>query len=96
MELAERGDAVHLAGLVAEPGAAVVQPQHPPGRRAAGLHADHVANLDISLGRFGALDEKGRLAQNVLSVYYELDPALERVDTREVFRRIAELEGFTA
>jgi glyoxylase-like metal-dependent hydrolase (beta-lactamase superfamily II) len=54
------------------------------------------AMRDISLGRFGALDEKGRLAQNVLSVYYELDPALERVDTREVFRRIAELEGFTA
>jgi glyoxylase-like metal-dependent hydrolase (beta-lactamase superfamily II) len=53
------------------------------------------AMRDISLGRFGALDEKGRLAQNVLAVYYELDPALERVDTREVFRRIAELEGFT-
>ncbi|WP_331772848.1 MBL fold metallo-hydrolase (plasmid) [Embleya sp. NBC_00888] len=50
---------------------------------------------DISLGRFAALDERGRIAQNVLSVYYELDPTLARVDTREVFRRIAELEGFT-
>lgn len=54
------------------------------------------AMRDISLGRFAGLDEHGRLAQNVLAVYYELDPTLERVDTREVFRRIAELEGFTA
>ena len=53
------------------------------------------AMRDISLGRFAELDERGRIAQNVLTVYYELDPALERVDTREVFRRIAELEGFT-
>jgi glyoxylase-like metal-dependent hydrolase (beta-lactamase superfamily II) len=52
------------------------------------------AMRDISLGRFDALDEKGRIAQNVLAVYYELDPTIERVDTREVFRRIAELEGF--
>ncbi len=54
------------------------------------------AMRDISLGRFAELDEHGRIAQNVLAVYYELDPTLERVDTREVFRRIAELEGFTA
>lgn len=52
------------------------------------------AMRDISLGRFADLDERGRLAQNVLAVYYELDPEMERVDTREVFRRIAELEGF--
>ena len=50
---------------------------------------------DISLGRFQELDERGRIAQNVLSVYYELDPTLERVDTLEVFRRIADLEGFS-
>jgi len=50
---------------------------------------------DIDLGRFAELDERGRIAQNVLAVYYELDPTLERVDTLEVFRRIAELEGFT-
>jgi glyoxylase-like metal-dependent hydrolase (beta-lactamase superfamily II) len=49
---------------------------------------------DIDLGRFAELDERGRIAQNVLSVYYELDPALERVNTAEVFRRMAELEGF--
>jgi len=53
------------------------------------------AMRDINLGRFAELDERGRLAQNVLAVYYELDPALERVETLEVFRRIAELEGFT-
>ncbi|MFT4009459.1 MAG: MBL fold metallo-hydrolase [Nocardioidaceae bacterium] len=52
------------------------------------------AMRDISLGRFDALDEKGRIAQNVLAVYYELDPSLERVDALEVFRRIADLEGF--
>ncbi len=49
---------------------------------------------DIALGRFDVLDEKGRLAQNVLAVYYELDPELERVETLEVFRRIADLEGW--
>jgi len=53
------------------------------------------AMRDINLGRFAGLDEQGRIAQNVLAVYYELDPTLVRVDTREVFRRIAELEGFT-
>ncbi|MFE4369709.1 MBL fold metallo-hydrolase [Streptomyces sp. NPDC056835] len=53
------------------------------------------AMRDINLGRFADLDERGRIAQNILAVYYELDPTLERVDTREVFRRIAELEGFT-
>ncbi|SFB93584.1 Glyoxylase, beta-lactamase superfamily II [Nocardioides terrae] len=50
---------------------------------------------DISLDRFDSLDEKGRIAQNVLAVYYELDPTFERVDTREVFRRIASLEGYS-
>ncbi|MFT4287979.1 MBL fold metallo-hydrolase [Nocardioides sp.] len=53
------------------------------------------AMRDIGLGRFEALDERGRIAQNVLAVYYELDPGFERVDTREVFRRIAALEGYT-
>lgn len=52
------------------------------------------AMRDIALGRFDALDEKGRLAQNVLAVYYELDPGLARVETLEVFRRIADLEGW--
>ncbi|WP_084145767.1 MBL fold metallo-hydrolase [Amycolatopsis jejuensis] len=62
-------------------------------RHQRGMSAED-AMRDISLGRFAALDERGRIAQNVLAVYYELDPDMERVDTREVFRRIAELEGF--
>lgn len=62
-------------------------------RHERGMSAED-AMRDISLGRFADLDERGRIAQNVLAVYYELDPTLERVDTREVFRRIAELEGF--
>ncbi len=49
---------------------------------------------DIDLGRFAELDERGRIAQNVLSVYYELDPSLERVAPLEVFNRMADLEGF--
>lgn len=53
------------------------------------------AMRDISLGRFANLNEHGRLAQNVLAVYYELDPSMARVDTLDVFRHIAELEGFT-
>lgn len=63
-------------------------------RHDAGMSPED-AMRDINLGRFAELDERGRLAQNVLAVYYELDPSLERQDTREVFRRIAELEGFT-
>lgn len=62
-------------------------------RHARGMTAEE-AMRDIDLGRFADLDERGRIAQNVLAVYYELDPTVERVDTREVFRRIAELEGF--
>ncbi|MGW3283461.1 MBL fold metallo-hydrolase [Streptomyces sp. NPDC001002] len=54
------------------------------------------AMRDINLGRFARLDERGRIAQNVLAVYYELDPTMERVDVGEVLRRIAELEGFSA
>ncbi len=63
-------------------------------RHARGMSPEE-AMRDIALGRFGELDEHGRLAQNVLAVYYELDPAFERVDTLEVFRRIAALEGWT-
>ncbi|WP_020494683.1 MBL fold metallo-hydrolase [Sciscionella marina] len=63
-------------------------------RHRRGMSAED-AMRDISLGRFAELNERGRLAQNILAVYYELDPGMERVDTREVFRRIAELEGFS-
>lgn len=62
-------------------------------RHERGLSAEEAMH-DIDLGRFAELDERGRIAQNILAVYYELDPTLERVDTLEVFRRIAELEGF--
>lgn len=62
-------------------------------RHAAGMSPQE-AMRDINLGRFNDLDEHGRLAQNVLAVYYELDPDLQRVDTLEVFRRIAALEGW--
>ena len=64
-------------------------------RHARGMSAEE-ATRDINLGRFSGLDERGRIAQNILAVYYELDPELQRVDTLEVFRRIAELEGWSA
>lgn len=63
-------------------------------RHARGMTAEEAVR-DIDLGKFAALDERGRIAQNVLSVYYELDPTIERVTAGEVFRRIAHLEGFT-
>jgi cyclase len=63
-------------------------------RHARGMSAEE-AMRDISLGRFADLDERGRIAQNILAVYYELDPELQRVGTLEVFRRIAELEGWS-
>lgn len=59
-----------------------------------GMSAEQ-ATQDIELGRYADLDEHGRIAQNILAVYYELDPSIERVDTIEVFRRIAAFEGFT-
>jgi cyclase len=62
-------------------------------RHDAGMGAEEAAR-DIDLGRFAVLDEKGRLAQNVLAVYNELDPDAERVPTLEVWRRIANLEGY--
>ncbi|WP_336028025.1 MBL fold metallo-hydrolase [Geodermatophilus sp. FMUSA9-8] len=49
---------------------------------------------DIALGRFGEWAESGRIAQNVMAVYLELDPTLEKPDTREVFARVATMEGF--
>lgn len=49
---------------------------------------------DIALGRFGEWAESGRIAQNVMAVYLELDPSLERPDTKEIFARVAALEGY--
>jgi len=63
-------------------------------RHAAGMTAVE-AMWDIHLGKFESLPERGRLAQNVLAVYYEIDPTTPRVDALEVFRRMAALHGMT-
>lgn len=55
--------------------------------------ADAVASID--LGPYAGLPEHGRLAQNVLNVYQELDPAVPRPSRYDVLGRIAALEGFT-
>ena len=39
--------------------------------------------------------EHGRIAQNVLAVYYEIDPQMPRRDVLSVFAEIARLEGFS-
>jgi glyoxylase-like metal-dependent hydrolase (beta-lactamase superfamily II) len=53
---------------------------------------DAVASID--LGRFADLPEHGRLAQNVLNVYQQLDPDVPRPDRLTVLTKIAALEGF--
>lgn len=53
------------------------------------------ATADINLGEYGLWAEHGRIAQNVLAVYSELDPKLPPTDLLEVFARIAALEGFS-
>lgn len=62
-------------------------------RHAAGMSADE-AIADIALGEYADVAEHGRIAQNVLAVYYELEPQMEHVDVLTVFGKIAELEGF--
>jgi glyoxylase-like metal-dependent hydrolase (beta-lactamase superfamily II) len=64
-------------------------------RFSAGMTADE-AIADIALGEFGTWGEHGRIAANVLAVYYELDPTLTRRDALSVLTKIAEVEGFTA
>ncbi|GAA3533689.1 hypothetical protein GCM10022222_16280 [Amycolatopsis ultiminotia] len=49
----------------------------------------------IDLGRYAKLPEHGRLAQNVLNVYQELDPTVPRPPRFDVLGRIGALEGFT-
>lgn len=63
-------------------------------RHAAGMSAEE-AIRDINLGPYADLAEHGRIAQNVLAVYYELEPQLEAVDVVTVFGKIAALEGFS-
>lgn len=48
----------------------------------------------IPLDEFAGWNEHGRIVQNVLNVYYELDPAMDRVGRDVVFANIAELEGY--
>lgn len=60
-----------------------------------GLSVD-AAIASIDLGRWAGMPEHGRLAQNVLNVYQQLDPALPRPERLTVLERIAVLEGFTA
>ena len=55
---------------------------------------DAIASID--LGKWAELPEHGRLAQNVINVYQQLDPSLPRPDRFTVLERIAALEGFKA
>lgn len=55
---------------------------------------DAIASID--LGKYAELPEHGRLAQNVINVYQQLDPSLPRPERLTVLGRIAALEGFTA
>ncbi|MGI5131126.1 MBL fold metallo-hydrolase [Pseudonocardia sp. CA-107938] len=55
---------------------------------------DAIASID--LGRWADLPEHGRLAQNVINVYQQLDPSMERPERLTVLGRIAQLEGFPA
>jgi cyclase len=60
-----------------------------------GLSVDE-AIASIDLGKWTDLPEHGRLAQNVLNVYQQLDPELPRPERLTVLERIAKLEGFGA
>jgi cyclase len=63
-------------------------------RFADGLDVDEAIS-SIDLGDYAKVPEHGRLAQNVLNVYQQLDPSLPRPDRMLVLQRIAALEGFT-
>jgi glyoxylase-like metal-dependent hydrolase (beta-lactamase superfamily II) len=58
-----------------------------------GLSVDDAID-SIDLGRWADLPEHGRLAQNVINVYQQLDPSMERPERLTVLGRIAKLEGF--
>ncbi len=57
---------------------------------AAGVPAAEAAR-QIPLGRFAALDAGERIVQNVLCVYYELDPTLERKDIKGIYDQMADM-----
>jgi cyclase len=50
----------------------------------------------IPLDEFASWNEGGRIVQNVLNIYYELDPTMPRIDRHVVFANIAALEGHPA
>ena len=60
-----------------------------------GLYVDDAIS-SIDLGKYAELPEHGRLAQNVINVYQQLDPGMDRPNRLTVLSRIAALEGFTA
>lgn len=51
------------------------------------------AAWQINLDQFAAWNEGGRIIQNVLAVYYELDPELAHWSPLDVFEQIAQLEA---
>ncbi|PRZ44022.1 glyoxylase-like metal-dependent hydrolase (beta-lactamase superfamily II) [Antricoccus suffuscus] len=53
---------------------------------------DAARNMD--LGKFAELNERGRVVQNVLNVYHQLDPAHPAPEILDIFEEIARLEGF--
>ena len=59
---------------------------------AAGVPAEEAAR-QISLEQFASWAEGGRIIQNVLAVYYELDPTMSHWSAVDVFEQIALLEA---
>ena len=57
---------------------------------AAGIPAAEAARR-IPLGRFAQLDAGERIVQNVLAVYYELDPTMERADIGGIYDQMADM-----
>ncbi|MCZ4587611.1 MBL fold metallo-hydrolase [Rhodococcus opacus] len=60
-----------------------------------GLTVDEAID-SIDLGRYARVAEHGRIAQNVLRVYQQLDPTLTLPGPSTVLEMIAALEGFSA
>ncbi|MGC3971856.1 MAG: MBL fold metallo-hydrolase [Pirellulales bacterium] len=64
-------------------------------RFAAGMTVDEAtADIGAHLGRFAELGDGERLVQNVLNIYRSLHPEAETMPQLEVFRRMAELDGY--
>lgn len=57
---------------------------------AAGIPPAEAARR-IPLGRFAELDAGERIVQNVLAVYYELDPSMERADMMGIYDQMADM-----